>query len=125
MMATFEAGDGNKIDKLPSNVVRLGSEGGYDEVARDLIAELEMMIAQGQTAHITDEDVETRKQLFLQDKAGRAAKLETVLEASMRSEKNTFIYRSTVVYYLAAARAYQEIPAEEKRDANKVIDQSS
>ena len=112
---------GNESEKKPDNIVKLRSEGGYAEVARDLEAELMSIIEQDQTLHITDEEVDTRKELLLQDEEGRAANLESILEASIRqSEKSLFTDRATVVYYLAAARAYQEIPAEEKRDADEV-----
>ena len=116
--------NGNNSEKKPDTVVRLGSEGGYAEVARDLKAEIATILAQDQTLHIGEEEVEARKRLFLAAD-NRVAVIEAALEESIReSSTSAFKSRDKVVFYLGAAEAYEELSSEERADADKITGQS-
>lgn len=100
----------NKVD-FPNR------EGGYEEVAEDLQDELEDLIEADLTLHITNEEVEARQRLFLRDK-DRVEMLKLVMEKSLRELPDETFYkdRGKIVFYLAAAIAFQELPAEEKAE---------
>lgn len=100
----------NKVD-FPNR------EGGYEEVAEDLQDELEDLIKADLTLHITNEEVEARQRLFLRDK-DRVEMLKLAMEKSLRELPDETFYkdRGKIVFYLAAAIAFQELPAEEKAE---------
>jgi len=103
--------------KKPDNIVQFPNrQGGFEEIADDLIAELYAIVEANPDLKIAETEINARKSLFLHD-AEPAEKLKIILEASERESDESFSRREKVAYYLAAALAYKELPESEKLEA--------
>jgi len=111
-----EDGENGKSSRKLDNIIQFPNrEGGFEEIADDLIQNLQAIIETNPLFHITEEDIQKRVALFLKS-PDRATTLKNILEDSERESDELFRDKGKVFFYLAAALAYKKIPPEEKEE---------
>ncbi len=97
------------------NVIPFGEgKDTYDEIASDLIEEIETHIETHPELDIDDEDVQEFVEKLLTE-VDRAETLRRILESSERHPSFDEMTRSEIMGYMAACVAYKQLPTSEKK----------